>query len=90
VAGAWQAGGVFRVLAVVAAVGGALTAAYILRMLRAVVVGAAPGRLAAMTGAEWASFGPLAALALAVGLWPAFVLALSSSPVDALIGAVAR
>ena len=79
-------------LAVLAALGGALTAAYFLRLLRRVshgrpspaVAGLAPG----LAGAELTAWAPLVLLALAVGLAPALVLSYASGPVEALLGVV--
>ena len=80
-------------LAVLAALGGALTAAYFLRLLRRVTHGPAQpggGRLApALAGAELTAWAPLVLLALAVGLAPALVLSYASGPVEALLGVVA-
>jgi NADH-quinone oxidoreductase subunit M len=85
---ALQLGSLWTVLGVLAAVGGALTAAYFLRLLRRVthgpaadvVVGVAP-----LGAGELVAWGPLAVLALAIGLIPGLVLWLTSDPVDALI-----
>jgi len=83
-----QLGSLWTVLGVLGAAGGALTAAYFLRLLRRVthgpaatsVLGAAPLR----TG-ELVAWGPLAVLALALGLVPGLVLWLTADPVEALI-----
>jgi len=85
----------WTVLAVLAAVGGALTAAYFLRMLRRVTHGPASPVVAgierpSVSGAEVATWSPLVGLALAVGLVPALVLAVASAPVQALALAVTR
>lgn len=115
VAAALQVGGaLWTTLGVLAAIGGALTAAYFLRMLFRVThgpaspavarIGAQPsagrtqgsarssgpaalpaGRLAA---AELGAWGPLALLALAVGLMPALVLGIAAEPVRALVEAI--
>ncbi|MGC1210109.1 MAG: NADH-quinone oxidoreductase subunit M, partial [Micromonospora sp.] len=85
-----RGGPLWMTLAVLAAVGGALTAAYFLRLLRRVthgrpspvVGGLAPG----LAGAELTAWAPLVLLALAVGLAPALVLGYASAPVDALVG----
>jgi NADH-quinone oxidoreductase subunit M len=100
VVGAWRPGAdlprtLFVVLAVLAALGAAITAAYFLRMLRAVVTGPPAGRIAAVNApslsvVEVAAWSPLVVLALVLGLWPALVLDLTAGPVDALIGVVAR
>ncbi len=76
-------------LAVLAAIGGALTAAYFLRLLRKVTHGPAvtpvpPG----IAGAEWFAWAPLVALTLAVGLVPALALAATDAPVQVLTGVV--
>jgi NADH-quinone oxidoreductase subunit M len=91
VVGSIERGGPLWVtLAVVAAVGGALTAAYFLRLLRLVTHGpaAAPLSVPRVAGIEWAAWSPLVVLALAVGLVPALVLAATSDPVAALMGAL--
>ncbi|SCE88439.1 complex I subunit 4 family protein [Micromonospora chokoriensis] len=88
-----QVGGpLWTTLGVLAAVGGALTAAYFLRLLRQVThnrpspaVGpVGPG----LAGAELTAWVPLVLLALAIGLAPALVLGVAEAPVDALIGVV--
>ena len=72
-------------LAVLAAIGGALAAAYFLRLLRRVTHGPAVGpRLPALAGAELLSWGPLVVLALVLGLLPAAVLSLSAAAAVAL------
>ncbi|WP_319459867.1 NADH-quinone oxidoreductase subunit M [Micromonospora sp. RTP1Z1] len=89
VAAVRRGGGLWTTLAVLAAVGGALTAAYFLRLLRQVTHGRpspAVGRLApGLAGAELTAWAPLVLLALAVGLAPALVLGYASGPVDALV-----
>ncbi|TDB72189.1 NuoM family protein [Micromonospora sp. KC721] len=88
VAAVQRGGGLWTTLAVLAAIGGALTAAYFLRLLRQVTHGrptpavarVAPG----LAGAEVAAWTPLVLLALAVGLVPALVLGYATAPVDAL------
>jgi NADH-quinone oxidoreductase subunit M len=74
------------VLAVVAALGAALAAAYFLRLLRRVTHGPAVGQVAhpALAPAELLSWGPLVVLALALGLVPAAVLELSADATRAL------
>ncbi|MEU7590426.1 NADH-quinone oxidoreductase subunit M [Micromonospora sp. NPDC049230] len=88
-----QVGGpLWTTLGVLAAVGGALTAAYFLRLLRQVthhrpsvaVDRVGPG----LGGAELTAWVPLVLLALAIGLAPALVLGVAEAPVDALIGVV--
>ena len=96
VAAAVERGGAGWVaLAVLAAIGGALTAAYFLRMLRKVTHGpASPAVTAApavrVSGAELVAWSPLIVLALVVGLVPALVLEFSDVPVQSLIEAVIR
>ncbi|MFY1635860.1 complex I subunit 4 family protein [Solwaraspora sp. WMMB335] len=91
VVAALQRGGVlWTVLAVVAAVGAALTAAYLLRMLRRVTHGPATeavravpaGPIVAVEALAWA---PLVVLALVVGLVPALVLGVAEAPVTTLL-----
>ena len=88
-----QVGGpLWTTLGVLAAVGGALTAAYFLRLLRQVthnrpspaVAQLGPG----LAGAELTAWVPLVLLALAIGLAPTLVLGVAEVPVDALIGVV--
>jgi NADH-quinone oxidoreductase subunit M len=76
----------WTVLAVLAALGGALAAAYFLRLLRHVTHGPAVGTLSqpALAGAELLSWGPLVVLALVLGLLPAAVLSLSAAAATAL------
>jgi len=85
-----RGGGLWTTLAVLAALGGALTAAYFLRLLRRVSHGRpspAVARLApGLAGAELTAWAPLVLLALAVGLAPALVLSYAAGPVDALLG----
>lgn len=82
-------GPLWTTLGVLAAVGGALTAAYFLRLLRQVTHGRpspAVGRLApTLAGAELTAWAPLVLLALAIGLAPALVLGIAEAPVDALV-----
>ncbi|WP_433385008.1 complex I subunit 4 family protein [Actinoplanes sp. CA-142083] len=81
-----RGGGLWTTLAVLAAIGGALTAAYFLRLLRKVTHGPIGTPVTAgIAGAEWLAWSPLVALTLAVGLVPALVLAATSLPVEALI-----
>ncbi|MCM0678903.1 NADH-quinone oxidoreductase subunit M [Micromonospora phytophila] len=85
-----EVGGAFwTTLAVLAAVGAALTAAYFLRLLRQVTHGRpspAVGRLTpGLAGAELTAWAPLVLLALAVGLAPTLVLGVAEAPVDALV-----
>jgi NADH-quinone oxidoreductase subunit M len=82
VAAVRRGGGLWLTLAALAAVGGALTAAYFLRLLRRVTHGAptVPVRAvpATIAGAEWLAWAPLVLLTLAVGVAPALVLAATS------------
>ena len=82
----------WKPLAVLAAIGGALTAAYFLRLLRIVTHGPAiaPIDQPAVTRAELTSWSPLVALALIVGVAPAIVLSMAYAPVAALASAVIR
>ncbi|SCL40666.1 NADH dehydrogenase subunit M [Micromonospora pallida] len=93
VVAAIQVGGaLWTTLGVLAAVGGALTAAYLLRLLRRVthgrpaptVAGLSPG----IAGAELAAWAPLVLLALAIGLVPTLVLGVAEAPVAALLEVV--
>jgi NADH-quinone oxidoreductase subunit M len=92
VAAVQRGGPLWITLAAVAAVGGALTAAYFLRLLRRVTHGPATPVVLSLqprlAGIEWAAWSPLVALALAIGLVPALVLAATSDPVAALTGAL--
>jgi NADH-quinone oxidoreductase subunit M len=87
-------GPLWTTLAAIAAVGGALTAAYFLRLLRQVTHGPASPVVAAMplglARPELVSWGPLVVLALIVGLVPALVLGMAHDPVQALTEAVNR
>ncbi|MCZ7378307.1 complex I subunit 4 family protein [Micromonospora sp. WMMC250] len=88
-----QVGGpLWTTLGVLAAVGGALTAAYFLRLLRQVThhrPSPAVGQVGpGLAGAELTAWVPLVLLALAIGLAPALVLGVAEAPVDALIGVV--
>jgi NADH-quinone oxidoreductase subunit M len=91
VAAVQRGGWLWLPLGVLAAVGGALTAAYFLRLLRRVTHGPASAVVAALphpriAKVEWAAWAPLVLLALVVGLAPGVVLALSADPVQALTG----
>jgi len=89
VAAVQRGGALWTTLAVVAAIGGALTAAYFLRLLRRVTHGSATPAVTGIPGisrAEWLAWSPLVLLTLAVGLVPALVLAATSDPVAALTG----
>ncbi|MFE0531275.1 NuoM family protein [Micromonospora parva] len=93
VVAAVQVGGpLWTTLGVLAAVGGALTAAYFLRLLRQVThnrPSPAVGQVGSgLAGAELTAWVPLVLLALAIGLAPTLVLGVAEAPVDALIGVV--
>ncbi|MEV0397759.1 complex I subunit 4 family protein [Polymorphospora rubra] len=96
VVAALQRGGpLWTTLAVVAAVGGALTAAYFLRLLRRLTHGPASPVVAATPAApigvgELVAWSPLVVLALAVGLIPALVLGVAGAPVEALTGVLGQ
>jgi NADH-quinone oxidoreductase subunit M len=82
-------GPLWTTLGVVAAAGGALTAAYFLRLLRRVthgpaVVAVPPG----LARAEVLAWAPLVLLALVLGLLPALVLGMAGDPVGALVAVV--
>ncbi|BCJ37955.1 NADH-quinone oxidoreductase subunit M [Actinocatenispora thailandica] len=88
-------GPLWILLGVLAAFGGALAAAYFLRLLRRVTHGPAAPAIAALrpralTRPELAAWSPLVLLAIAVGVAPALVLALTAPPVRALIEVVGR
>ncbi|MEU8189890.1 complex I subunit 4 family protein [Micromonospora carbonacea] len=90
VAAVGRGGPLWTTLGVLAAVGGALTAAYLLRLLRRVTHGPASpavGRIGpGLAAAEWTAWAPLVLLALAVGLAPTLVLGVAADPVAALVG----
>jgi NADH-quinone oxidoreductase subunit M len=91
VAATERGGPLWIILAVLAAIGGALTAAYFLRLLRRVTHGPASPAVAGIAGItrpEWLAWSPLVLLALAIGLVPALVLAATADPVAALTGAL--
>jgi NADH-quinone oxidoreductase subunit M len=77
-----RGGPLWLTLAAVAAVGGALTAAYFLRLLRRLTHGFATdsvrGVPPAISGAEWLAWSPLIILTLVVGVAPSLVLAATS------------
>ncbi|GHJ46195.1 NADH-quinone oxidoreductase subunit M [Catellatospora sp. TT07R-123] len=80
------------VLAVLAAIGGALTAAYLLRLLRRVSHGPAAPALAGAAEVhvpEVLAWAPLVLLALLIGVLPGLVLTASAGAVDALTMGVA-
>ncbi|WP_416902335.1 complex I subunit 4 family protein [Micromonospora echinospora] len=85
-------GALWVTLGVLAAIGGALTAAYLLRLLRRVTHGrpgpAVAGLSPGLAGAELVAWAPLVLLALAIGLVPTLVLGVAEAPVEALLKAV--
>jgi NADH-quinone oxidoreductase subunit M len=90
VVAAFQRGGpLWTVLGVVAAVGGAIAAAYFLRLLRRVTHGPAAPAVATLSpvsvgGMELFSWAPLVVLALVLGLVPALVTEMAAAPVAGL------
>jgi NADH-quinone oxidoreductase subunit M len=84
-----RGGPLWTVLAVFAALGAALAAAYFLRLLRRVSHGpvgpALAGHWPPLSAGEVVSWAPLVLLALAVGLVPALVLGMAHDPVLALV-----
>lgn len=90
---ALRVGGPFwTTLGVLAAFGGALTAAYFLRMLRRISHGPPTPAVAGFTpggyGVEQVIWAPLVVLTLAVGLLPPIALDVADEPVKALIEAI--
>jgi NADH-quinone oxidoreductase subunit M len=88
-----RGGPLWTVLGVLAAAGGALAAAYFLRLLRRVTHGPAAPAVeraspATLNRAELASWAPLVLLAVLIGLVPALVVNLADEPVRALLGAL--
>ncbi len=81
-------GPLWLTLAALSALGGALTAAYFLRLLRQVTHGQTTPAVRDVSSTiapiEWLAWAPLAVLVLAVGLVPALVLAATSPPLLAL------
>jgi len=83
-----RGGPLWTTLAVLAALGGALAAAYFLRLLYRVTHGAAKPAVVGIGGlrpGELVSWAPLIVLALAVGLVPTLVLGLSNDVVRAML-----
>lgn len=82
-------GPLWLTLAVLAALSGALTAAYLLRLLRQVTHGRPSPAVASVrpgvAGVELVTWAPLVLLTLAVGLAPILVLGVAHAPVDALL-----
>lgn len=93
VAAIHRGGPLWTTLGVVAALGAALAAAYLLRLLRKVTHGPASPTVTQMSPptlafGELLSWTPLVVLTLAVGLVPMLVLGLASDPITALAGVV--
>ena len=89
-----RGGALWTVLGVLAALGAALAAAYFLRLLRRVTHGAASPAVAPigarLSVAELVAWSPLVLLAIALGLVPALVLAVSGDPAAALAAVMSR
>ncbi|BEL10065.1 NADH-quinone oxidoreductase subunit M [Actinoplanes sichuanensis] len=85
-----RGGPLWLTLAAIAAIGGALTAAYFLRLLRRVTHGPATPEVRlvapAISGTEWLAWSPLILLTLAVGVAPALVLSGTELPLTTLLG----
>ncbi len=85
-----RGGPLWLTLAAIAAVGGALTAAYFLRLLRRVTHGPATPEVRslspAITRTEWLAWSPLILLTLAVGVAPALILSGTELPLTTLLG----
>ena len=93
VVAAIQLGGGWLWLAVIAAVGGALTAAYLLRLLRRVTHGPAAASVVGIPGvsvAEGLAWAPLVLLALLLGLLPALVSEVATYSLPEALKVVAR
>ncbi|GAA4687742.1 complex I subunit 4 family protein [Phytohabitans rumicis] len=90
VAALYRGGPLWTTLGVVAAAGGALTAAYFLRLLRRVTHGPAAGALEppGLARVEVLVWAPLVVLALVLGLLPALVLGMSDFPINVLTSVV--
>jgi NADH-quinone oxidoreductase subunit M len=90
VAAVQRGGPLWITLAVVAAIGGALTAAYFLRLLRRVTHGPATPEAhmlpPAVSGLQWLAWAPLVLLTLAVGVAPSLVLGDTIQPLITLLG----
>jgi NADH-quinone oxidoreductase subunit M len=80
----------WMIAAVVAAIGGALAAAYFLRLLRRVVHGPAGQKLSAPAGYELLAWTPLVVLTVVVGLAPLIVTAVTGPAVNTLVEAITR
>jgi NADH-quinone oxidoreductase subunit M len=96
VAAIGRGGPLWTTLGVLAAVGGALAAAYFLRLLRRVTHGspgpsvAGLGVAARLQSGELVAWSPLIGLALAVGVVPALVLGFSNGPAELLAAVFGR
>ncbi|HET9516398.1 MAG TPA: NADH-quinone oxidoreductase subunit M [Actinoplanes sp.] len=91
VAAVQRGGPLWTTLAVLAAIGGALTAAYFLRLLRRVTHGPATEVVAALphprvAAVEWLAWAPLVLLAVLLGLMPALVVGWIADPVITTFG----
>ena len=90
IAAVQRGGALWTTLAVIAAIGGALTAAYFLRLLRLLTHGPATPEAhlvnPAITRTEWLAWAPLVLLILAVGVVPAMVLQDTFEPLATLQG----
>jgi NADH-quinone oxidoreductase subunit M len=87
-----RGGTLWSTLAIVAAIGGALTAAYMLRMLRRVSHGPLAPALAGTTEAHWpevVTWSPLVLLAFVIGVLPLIVVNLAADA-PLIAGAVSR
>jgi NADH-quinone oxidoreductase subunit M len=95
-----RGGPLWTTLAVFAALGAALAAAYFLRLLRQVTHGKPTPAVAALAGdssgagaglarVELVAWGPLVVLTLVVGLVPALVISAAAGPIAALAQVVA-
>ncbi|MEO3756006.1 NADH-quinone oxidoreductase subunit M [Streptomyces sp. B6B3] len=84
----------YLVFLVVAAFGTLLTAGYLLLVVRRVCMGDVPSEppphLPDLRVYEYAAFGPLVALTVLAGLWPAVLLDLTDPAVQSLLPGVAR
>ena len=83
--GSWRDGALWKTLAVLAVVGTALAAAYLLRVLRAIWQGQGPASADA-TPVELAVSVPLVVLTLALGLVPWLLLRITEPTVQHLLG----
>jgi NADH-quinone oxidoreductase subunit M len=91
VAAVHRGGPLWLTLAVLAAIGGALTAAYFLRLLRRVTHGSASAVVAGLphprvAAVEWVAWAPLVLLAVLLGLMPALVVGWFGDPMAAMTG----